>query len=83
MTWRNEEDLDLKASTEDTSQLQKLSVEVTKKASAPKDAFSLSFQDNLQGHVMEKKKWSWKNSTALYLTNQSRRYKTAYSLFYY
>lgn len=55
MTWRNEEDLDLKASTEDASQLQKLSVEVTKKASAPKDAFSLSFQDNLPGHGTEKK----------------------------
>lgn len=54
MMWRNLEDLDLKAWTEDASQLQKLSVEVMKKASAPKDAFSLSFQDNLQGHGMEK-----------------------------
>lgn len=56
MMWRNLEDLDLKAWTEDASQLQKLSVEVTKKASAPKDAFSLSFQDNLQGHDMEKER---------------------------
>lgn len=54
MTWRNLEDLDLKAWTKNASQFQKLSVEVTKKASTPKDAFFLSFQDNLQGHHMEK-----------------------------